>query len=78
MIKVTGNVMKSEIANAIQKYNGAMIYSYGDYLQPFTKCFHINSNDATVQEFCGYILKDLIEKDKRWFNTNDCNLYQRV
>lgn len=64
MIKVTGNVMKSEIAKAIQKYNGAMIYSYGDYLPPFTKCFHVNSNEATVQEFCGYILKDLLEKTK--------------
>lgn len=64
MIKVTGNVMKSEIANAIQKYNGAMIYSYGDCLPPFTECFHVNSNDATVQEFCKYILKDLIEKTK--------------
>lgn len=64
MIKVTGNVMKSEIANAIQKYNGAMIYSYGDCLPPFTECFHVNSNDATVQEFCCYILNDLIERTK--------------
>ena len=64
MIKITGETNKSEIANAIQKYNGAMIYSYGDYLPQFTECFHVNSNDATVHEFCGYILKDLIEKTK--------------
>lgn len=64
MIEVTGNVMKSEIANAIQKYNGAEIYSYGDFLPPFTECFHVNSNDATIQEFCKYILKDLIKKTK--------------
>lgn len=28
MIKIIGKANKSEIANAIQKYNGAEIYSY--------------------------------------------------
>lgn len=64
MINVTGNTMKSEIANAIQAYNKALIYSYGDYIQPFSECCHVDKSDATVQEFCGYILNDLIEKTK--------------
>lgn len=64
MIKVTGNVMKSEIANAIQKYNGAPIYSYGDDLPPFAECYHVDKSDATVQKFCGFILSDLIENTK--------------
>lgn len=63
MIKVTGNVMKSEIANAIQHYNKAPIYSYGNDL-PFTECYHVNKNHVTVQEFCNFILHDLIEKTK--------------
>ena len=64
MIKVTGNDIKSEIANAIQKYNGAEIYSYGDCLPPFIECQHIDKNDATVREFCEYILRDLRKKTK--------------
>lgn len=63
MIKVTGNVMKSEIANAIQQYNKAQIYSYGDNL-PFTECYYVDRNECTAQEFCDFILHDLIEKTK--------------
>lgn len=52
MIKVTGNVMKSEIANAIQHYNKAPIYAYCEYLPPFTECYYVDRNEGTVQEFC--------------------------
>ena len=64
MIKVTGNVMKSEIANAIQHYNKAPIYAYCEYLPPFTECYYVDRNECTVQEFCGFVLHDLIEKTK--------------
>ena len=61
MIKVTGNAMKLEIANAIHKYNGASIYSYGDYLPPFTECYHVDKCDA-IEEFCDFVLQYLKEK----------------
>lgn len=62
MIRVTGNIMKSEIANAIQKYNGAIIYSYGDYLPPFTECYHADKCDGGIKEFCDFVLQNLKEK----------------
>jgi len=64
MIKVTGNAMKSEIANAIQHYNKAPIYAYCKDLPPFTECYYVDRNEGTVQEFCGFVLHDLIEKTK--------------
>lgn len=64
MIKVTGNAMKSEIANAIQQYNKAPIYAYCDYLPPFTECYYVNKSDGDIKEFCKFILEDLIEKTK--------------
>lgn len=64
MIKITGDTMNAEIANAIYDYNKAPIYSYGDYLPPFTECQHENKSDATVREFCEYILRDLKKKTK--------------
>lgn len=64
MIKVTGNVMKSEIANAIQHYNKAPIYAYCDDLPPFTECYYVNKSDGNIKEFCDFILEDLIERTK--------------
>ena len=64
MIKVIGNTINTEIANAIHAYNKAPIYSYGDYLPPFTECQHVHKSDATVREFYKYILRDLKNKTK--------------
>lgn len=64
MIKVSGKSGKSIIAEAIQKYNGAVIYAYCDDLPPFTECYYVNRSEATVREFCAFILHDLIEKTK--------------
>lgn len=36
MIKITGKTGKSEIASAIQKYNGAEIYSYYNTMLPLS------------------------------------------
>ena len=67
MLKVTGNVMKSEIANAIQKYNGAMIYSYYNMMIPFENCYYINDDECSVIEFCDFIVDNVKEK----VNEND-------
>ena len=63
MIKVTGKTMKSEIANAIQKYNGAIVYSYGDDIPPGTDGYHVY-RCAPVEEFCDFVIQDLKEKTK--------------
>lgn len=62
MIKITGNVMKSEIANAIQKYNGAVIYSYYNTLLPFENCYHVNDDECSVKEFCNFVVDNVKEK----------------
>lgn len=64
MIKVTGNAMKSEIANAIQKYNGAVIYSYYNELLSFENCWHVNSDEYSVKEFCEGIVNDIRDSVK--------------
>lgn len=67
MIKITGESGKSEIANAIQKYNGAVIYSYYDTMLPFENCYHINDDECSVKEFCDFVVDNVKEK----VNEND-------
>ena len=62
MIKITGKTMKSEIVNAIQSYNGAKIFSYDDYLPPFVDCWHVNSDEYSVDEFCEGIMTVIKEE----------------
>lgn len=67
MIKITGKSGKSEIANAIQKYNGSIIYSYYNTLLPFEDCYHVNDDKCSVKEFCDFVVNDIKEK----VNKND-------
>jgi hypothetical protein len=62
MIKITGKSEKSEIANAIQKYNGAVIYSYYNTLLPFENCYHVNDDECSVIEFCDFVVDNIKEK----------------
>ena len=67
MIKITGKSGKSEIASAIQKYNGAEIYSYYNIMLPFENCYHINDDECSVIEFCDFIVDNIKEN----VNEND-------
>ena len=67
MIKITGKTRKSEIANAIQEYNGSEIYSYYNIMLPFENCYHINDDECSVTEFCDFIVDNVKEK----VNEND-------
>lgn len=67
MIKIIGKTGKSEIANAIQKYNGAEIYSYYNTMLPFEHCYHVNDDECNVVEFCDFIVDNVKEK----VNEND-------
>ena len=59
MLKLTGNVGKSVIVDAIKKYNDARIYSYDKELILAMESYHVNSDECSVKEFCEYILEDI-------------------
>ena len=67
MVKIIGKTNKSEIANAIQKYNGAEIYSYYNMMPPFENCYHVNDNECGVEDFCDFVVDNVKEK----VNEND-------
>ena len=59
MIKISGNVGKSVIVDAIKKYNNARVYSYDKELIPVMESYHINSDECGIKEFCEYVLEDI-------------------
>ena len=59
MLKLTGNVGKSVIVDAIKKYNNARVYSYDKELIPVRESYHINSDECGIKEFCEYVLEDI-------------------
>lgn len=59
MLKLTGLVGKSIIADAIKKYNNARIYSYDKELIPVLESYHVNSDECTAKEFCDFVLEDI-------------------
>ena len=59
MLRLTGNVGKSVIVDAIKKYNNARIYSYDKELIPVMESYHINLDVCSTKEFCEYILEDI-------------------
>ena len=59
MLKLTGNVGKSVIVDAIKKYNNARVYSYDKELIPVMESYHINSDECGIKEFCENILEDI-------------------
>ena len=61
MLKLTGNVGKSIIVDAIKKYNNARIYSYDKDLIPVMESYHVNSDECSVEEFCKFIFNDIYE-----------------
>lgn len=65
MIQVTGKNGKSIIADAIQRYNGAMIYSYYNEELPFEHYWHVNSDEYSVKEFCEGITANIKEEVKQ-------------
>ena len=59
MLRLTGNVGKSVIVDAIKKYNNARVYSYDKELIPVMESYHINSDECGIKEFCEYVLEDI-------------------
>lgn len=81
MIKVIGNVMKSEIANAIQHYNKAPIYSYGDWLPCIEDCYHVYDSECSLKEFCQFVYDDIEKRilENETFSLNKmCVIYTNL
>ena len=48
MIKISGNVGKSVIVDAIKKYDNTRVYSYDKELIPVMESYHINSDECSM------------------------------
>ena len=59
MLKLTGNVGKSVIVDAIKKYNDARLYSYDKELIPVMESYHVNSDECSVKEFCQFVYNNI-------------------
>lgn len=78
MLKLTGNVGKSIIVNAIKKYGNARVYSYDQELIPAMESYHINSNEYSVKKFCEYIIEDIDSLPNERFPVNMVVIYTNL
>ena len=78
MIKISGNVGKSVIVDAIKKYNNARIYSYDKELIPVMESYHVNSDECSIKEFCEYILEDIDSLSSEQFPINMVVIYTNL
>ena len=78
MIKISGNVGKSVIVDAIKKYNNARIYSYDKELIPVMESYHVNSDECSIKEFCEYILEDIDSLSSKQLPVNMVVIYTNL
>lgn len=78
MLKLTGNVGKSIIVDAIKKYNNARVYSYDKELIPVLESYHVNSDECSVKEFCEYINEDIDSLSSEQFPVNMVVIYTNL
>lgn len=78
MLKLTGNVGKSIIVDAIKKYNNARVYSYDKELIPVMESYHVNSDECSVEEFCKYVFCDINALGKEYLPINMAVIYTNL
>ena len=78
MLKLTGNVGKSIIVDAIKKYNNARVYSYDKELIPALESYHVNSDECSVEEFCKFIFNDIYELGEERLPINMVIIYTNL
>ena len=78
MLKLTGNVGKSIIVDAIKKYNNARVYSYDKELIPVMESYHINSDECSVKEFCDFVYNDINELGTERLPVNIVAIYTNL
>ena len=78
MIKISGNVGKTVIVDAIKKYNNARVYSYDKELIPVMESYHVNFDECSIKEFCEYILEDIDSLSSEQFPVNMVVIYTNL
>ena len=78
MIKISGNVGKSVIVDAIKKYNNARVYSYDKELIPVMESYHVNSDECSVEEFCKFVFNDIYELGEERLPINMVIIYTNL
>lgn len=65
MLKLTGKTGKSLVVEAIQnRFNNSRVYSYNDYMVPTMECYHVDSDECSVDEFCEFVYQDILKLEK--------------
>ena len=59
MLLLKGNVGKSKVVDAIQKYNNARIYVYDKEPIQTLDSYFISSKEFTIKEFCESLYRDI-------------------
>lgn len=49
------------VKNNWKRYGCSRIYSYNDYMILTMESYHVDSDDCTVDEFCGFVYQDILE-----------------
>ena len=78
MLKLTGNVGKSIVVDAIKKYNNARLYSYDRELIPILESYHVNSDECNVEEFCKFVFNDIYELGNECLPVNMVVIYTNL
>ena len=78
MLKLTGNVGKSIIVDAIKQYNNARVYSYDKELIPILESYHVNSDECSVKEFCQFVYNDICGLGDEYLPINMVVIYTNL
>ena len=78
MLKLTGNVGKSIVVDALDNYRNARVYSYDRELLFQTESYHVNSDEYSVKEFCDFVYNDINELGTERFPVNIVAIYTNL
>ena len=78
MLKLTGNVGKSIVVDALDNYRNARVYSYNRELIFQTESYHVNSDECSVKEFCDFVYNDINELGTERLPVNIVAIYTNL
>ena len=78
MLKLTGNVGKSIVVDALDNYRNARVYSYDRELLFQTESYHVNSDECSVKEFCDFVYNDINELGTERLPVNMVAIYTNL
>ena len=78
MLKLTGNVGKSIVVDALDNYRNARVYTYNRELLFQTESYHVNSDECSVKEFCDFVYNDINELGTERLPVNIVAIYTNL